>query len=162
IHVPHIEGDPGLDGGRSIARPVEEGGAELAGKYVKHRQEFPHDTEIREKLAELYGEHFKRRDLAVDQLEQLIQYPNQPQRQVVKWLNMLADFQVKFGGTYDAARAALQRIIDLNPQAGAANVAQNRIELLTREFKGQKKSQPVTLGSYEDDLGLKGKLPHQL
>jgi tetratricopeptide (TPR) repeat protein len=161
IHVPHIEGDPGLDGGRSIARPVEEDGGVLAAKYVKHLEEFPHDTDIREQLARLYGEHFRRLDLAIDQLEQLIQYPNQPQRQVVKWLNMQVDFQVNFGGTYDAARAALQRIIDLYPQAGAANLAQNRIEVLTREFKGKEKSQAVKLGSYEDDLGLKRGLPHQ-
>ena len=80
---------------------------------------------------------------------------------MVKWLNMLADFQVKFGGTFDAARAALQRIIDLYPEAGAANLAQNRIELLGREFRGKEKSQTVTLGSYEDDLGLKGRLPGQ-
>jgi len=162
IHVPHIEGDPGLDGGRSISKPVEESGDELAAKYVKHLEEYPHDTEIREKLAQLYGEHFKRLDLAVNQLEQLIQYPNQPQRQVARWLNMQADFQVKFGGAFDAARAALQRIIDLQPDSGAANLARNRIELLGREFRGKEKSQTVTLGSYEDDLGLKGRLPHQL
>jgi len=161
IQVPHIEGDPGLDGGRSIAMPVEEDGATLAARYVKHLEEFPHDTEIREQLARLYGEHFKRLDLAMDQLEQLIQYPHQPQRQVVKWLNMQADFQVNYGGTYDAARAALQRIIQLYPNAGAANVAQNRIELLSKEFKGKEKSQVVQLGSYEDDLGLKRGLPHQ-
>jgi outer membrane protein assembly factor BamD (BamD/ComL family) len=161
IHVPHIEGDPGLDGGRSIAKPVEEEGGALAAKYVKHLEEFPHDTEIREQLARLYGEHFQRLDLAADQLEQLIQYPNQPQRQVVKWLNLLADFQVSFGGSYDAARAALQRIVDLYPQSGAANLAQNRMELLTREFKGKEKSQAVKLGPYEDDIGLKRGLPHQ-
>jgi len=161
IQVPHIEGDPGLDGGRSIAMPVEEDGATLAARYVKHLEEFPHDTEIREQLARLYGEHFKRLDLAMDQLEQLIQYPHQPQRQVVKWLNMQVDFQVNYGGTYDAARAALQRIIQLYPNAGAANVAQNRIELLSKEFKGKEKSQVVQLGSYEDDLGLKRGLPHQ-
>jgi len=56
----------------------------------------------------------------------------------------------------------LQRIIDRNPQAGAASLAQNRIELLRLEFKGKEKSQAVTLGSYEDDLGLKRGLPHQL
>jgi len=162
IHVPHIEGDPGLDGGASVVKPVEEDGGQLAAKYVKHLDEFPHDSEVREKLAELYAEHYRRLDLAVDQFEQLIQFPNQPARQVVKWLNKLADLQVKYGGTYAAAREALQRIIDLYPQAGAANLAQNRIELLKLEFKGKEKSQAVTLGSYEDDLGLKAKLPHQL
>jgi tetratricopeptide (TPR) repeat protein len=157
IHVPHIEGDPGLDGGASIAKPIEEDGGALAAKYVKHLEEFPHDSEIRERLAELYAEHFHRLDLAIEQFEQLIQFPHQPARQVVKWLNKLADLQVKYGGTYAAAREALQRIIDLYPKAGAANLAQNRIELLKLEFKGKEKSQAVRLGSYEQDIGLKTK-----
>ena len=56
----------------------------------------------------------------------------------------------------------MQRIIDLYPKAGAANLAENRIQLLKLEFKGKEKSQTVTPGSYEDDLGLKRGLPHQL
>lgn len=161
IHLTHIEGDPGLDGGKSIIRPVEEDAGAQAAQYVKHLEQFPLDTEIRERLAEIYASHFQRLDLATEQLEQLIQYPNQPYRQVVKWLNLLADFQVKHGGTYEGARGVLQRIVDLNPKAGAASLAQNRMELLKLEFRGKEKSQAVQLGSYEDDLGLKGKLPHQ-
>jgi tetratricopeptide (TPR) repeat protein len=162
LHLTHIEGDPGLDGGASIVKPVEEDRGQLAAKYVKHLEQFPHDTEIRELLADIYAAHYRRLDLATDQLEQMIQFPNQPMRQVVRWLNLLADFQVKFGGTYDAARTALQRIIDLYPKAGAATLAENRIQLLKLEFKGKEKSQTVTPGSYEDDLGLKRGSPHQL
>jgi len=162
IQVPHIEGDPGLDGGHSIAKPAEEDLGMQAARYVKHLEQFPHDAEIREQLAHLYGGHYKRLDLAMDQLEQLVQFPHQPMRQVVKWLNLQADFQLKYGGTYEAARAALERIIKLYPQAGISNQARNRIELLALEFKGRNKSQVVKLGSYEDDLGLKGRLPHQL
>jgi hypothetical protein len=160
--VAHIEGDPGLAKEWGGGAPVEAGGEELAAKYVKHLVEFPHDTEVREKLAQLYAEHYQRLDLAQGQLEQLIQYPNQPMKQVIRWLNLLADLQVKHGASYDAARATLQRIIDLYPEAASANVAQNRIERLRLEFKGQEKSQAVTLGSYENDLGLKGGLPHKL
>ena len=157
--VAHIEGDPGLSGVWGGMAPIEEDGADAAAKYVKHLEEFPLDTDVREKLARLYAEHYQRLDLAESQLEQLIQYPNQPAKQVVKWLNMLADLQVKHGATYDMARATLQRIIDLYPDAGFTNVAQNRIERLRLEFKGQEKSQAVTLGSYEDDLGLKDRTP---
>ena len=153
----HVEGDPGLGkkwGG--VQGVPEEDPEAVAAGYVKHLEEFPHDTEIRERLATLYAEHYHRLDLAEGQLEQLIQYPNQPARQVVKWLNMLADLQVKHGRTYDTVRATLQRIIDLYPDAGSSQVVQNRIERLRLEFKGKEKSQAVTLGSYEDDLGLKG------
>lgn len=155
--VTHIEGDPGLEQKWGANLAPEENGDDMAVKYVKHLEEFPHDTEIREKLARLYAEHYHRLDLAESQLEQLIQYPNQPAKQVVKWLDMLADLQVKHGATYETTRATLQRIIDFCPGAGAATVAQNRIERLRLEFKGQEKSQAVTLGSYEDDLGLKNR-----
>ncbi len=73
-----------------------------------------------------------------------------------------ADFQVRYGGTYEAARAALERIIELYPDAGVATVTDNRIQLLKLEFKGKEKSQTVTPGSYEDDLGLKGGSANQL
>ncbi|MEY4385135.1 MAG: hypothetical protein RLY20_418 [Verrucomicrobiota bacterium] len=155
--VEHIEGDPGLGVAWGTVRPAaEEDPAATADKYVRHLEEHPLDTEIRERLARLYAEHYQRLDLAEAQLEQLIQHPNQPQKQMARWLNMLADLQVKFGGSYDAALAALQRIIDLNPDAGTATVARSRIALLKLEFKGQGKSQAVTLGTYDDDLGLKG------
>ena len=157
--VAHIEGDPGLEHKWGANLVPEENGADIAAGYVKHLEEFPHDSEIREKLACLYAEHYHRLDLAESQLEQLIQYPNQPVKQVVKWLNLLADLQVKHGGTYETARATLQRIIDRHPDAGFSNVVQNRIERLKLEFKGQEKSQAVTLGSYEDDLGLKNRTP---
>lgn len=160
--VTHIEGDPGLEMGRVSRAPQEPDGGDLAAQYVRHLAAHPHDTEIREKLAQLYADHYQRLDLAQDQLEQLIQYPNQPAKQVVRWLNLLADLQVKLGADYDTVRATLQRVIDLYPNAASASMAQSRIELLRLEFKGKEKSQAVTLGSYEDDLGLKRGLPHQL
>lgn len=159
--VRHIEGDPGLGGAWGHVQPApEESAADLAAKYVRHLEEFPLDTEVREQLAHLYAEHFKRLDLAQDQMEQLIQYPHQPVKQVVRWLNMLADWQVKYGGTLAATQATLQRLIELYPESGAANMARNRLELLRLEFKANEKSQAIPLGSYEDDLGLKGGLPH--
>jgi len=156
--VEHIEGDPGLgQAWGSVKSVMEENPESTAAQYVKHLEEFPFDTEIREKLARLYAEHYHRLDLAEAQLEQLIQYPNQPARQVVRWLDVLAELQVKHGANYEMARATLQRIIDLYPGASAATVAQSRIDRLRLEFKGQEQSQTVTLGAYEDDLGLKNR-----
>ncbi|MFN3407573.1 MAG: hypothetical protein ACK45B_01145 [Limisphaerales bacterium] len=152
--VAPIEGDPGLERGR-VTAPPEVDPDRQAAQWVKHLEEFPHDNEIREKLARLYLEHYHRLDLAMDQLEQLIQFPNQPTRDVVRWLNLLADFQVKGGADYDTVRGTLQRIIDLDPEAGAAQVAQNRIERLRLELRGQQSVAAIKLGTYEDDLGLK-------
>jgi TolA-binding protein len=160
FRVQHIEGDPGLGSAWGKVQPApEEDPAATAAKFVKHLEEYPLDTEIREQLARLYAEHYHRLDLAESQLEQMIQHPQQPAKQVVRWLNLLADLQIKHGGSQAAARATLQRIVDLYPDAAAAQIARNRIEHLPLEFRGQEKTQTVALGTYEDDLGLKGRSP---
>jgi tetratricopeptide (TPR) repeat protein len=141
-----IEGDP----------------AKLASEYVNHLAAHPLDTEVREKLAVLYADHYQRLDLATDQLEQMIELPNQTPKHVVRWLNLLADLQIRHSANYDTIRQTLQRISDLYPDSAAAGMAQSRIELVRLEMKSKEKSQAVKLGSYEQDIGLKRGLPRQL
>jgi hypothetical protein len=138
-------------------RPAEADPAKLAAEYVKQLEEHPLDAEAREKLALLYAEHYQRLDLAVDQLEQLIQQPNQPARQIVHWLNLLADLQIKHAHDLKGAQQALQRIIDQHPDWAAAHNAQRRLDILKLELKGKEKCQPIKLGTYEQNIGLKRK-----
>ncbi len=126
-----------------------------AAELVKHLQEHPLDGEAREKLALIYADHYQRMDLAVDQFEQLITCPNQPQKRVVGWINRLADLQIRHGEKYETVRATLQRILDLYPGAPPAEVAANRITLLKLELKGKEKVSDVKMGTYEQDVGLK-------
>lgn len=142
-------------------RPAETDPALLAAAFVKHLEQHPLDTEAREKLAVLYADHYHRLDMATDELEQLIQQPNQPSRLVVRWLNILADLQIRGGADYEAVRATIRRIIDRDPKAAPANIAQNRLATLKLELKGQQKNQAVKLGSYEQNIGLKQGLPHR-
>jgi hypothetical protein len=93
--------------------------------------------------------------LAADQLEQLIQQPNQPAKNIVRWLNLLADLQIRGGLDYESIRATLQRIIDRAPNLAAAQNARQRIELLKLELKGKQKNESVKMGTYEQNLGLK-------
>jgi hypothetical protein len=111
---------------------------------------------VREKLAVLYAEHYRRLDLAVMELENLIQQPHQQPKQVVHWLNLLADLHVKFDHDYEAARQALERIIALFPNQAAAETARRRLDHLRLELKSQTATTTVKLGEYEQDLGLKG------
>ncbi|MEO8428760.1 MAG: tetratricopeptide repeat protein [Verrucomicrobiota bacterium] len=132
-----------------------------AGKYVGHLEQYPLDYEAREKLAILYAEHFRRLDLATDQLEQLIAYPNQPVKKVVQWLNLLADLQVQHSDDPAAPRKTLQRIIDRYPHIAAAENARQRLGSLNLEFKRKQTSQVVKLGSYEQRIGLKKDWPSE-
>lgn len=128
---------------------------EEASELVKKLEQHPTDADARERLATLYADHYQRLDLALDQFEQLVTARNQSPKEVARWLNTMADLQVKHGTDYDTIRATLQRIVDLFPGLAVAQVAQQRIELLRLELKGKEKSQVVKLGSYEKDIGLK-------
>jgi tetratricopeptide (TPR) repeat protein len=138
-----------------LAQPADKDPALLADDYVQHLEQHPLDMEVREKLALLYASHYSRLDLAADELEQMIAQPNQPARLVVHWLNLLADLQVRAGADYESVRQTLQRVIDLNPNLAPAEIARKRLALLKLELKANESKQPVKLGTYEQNLGLK-------
>lgn len=137
--------------------PADADAAKQAADLVEHLKTHPLDAESREKLAVIYADHYNRLDLAADQLEQLITYPNQPGKRVAHWLNLLADLQIRHGANYETVRATVQRIVDLFPDLAAAEVARNRIVRLKLELKGKQKVDSVKLGTYEQDIGLKVK-----
>jgi len=126
-----------------------------AAELVQQLERFPLDNQAREDLALIYAQGFGRLDLATDQLEQLIAQPHAPEAQIARWLNVLADLQAREGGDLDLARQSLQRIIERFPGTSAAETAQRRMATLGIELRAKKESQVVTLGSYEQRLGLK-------
>jgi tetratricopeptide (TPR) repeat protein len=153
--------DLGLRPAHEHPKPAEVNPEQQAAEYVKHLGQHPLDTEVREKLAVVYADYYQRLDLAADQLEQLISHPNQPAKRVVHWLNLLADLQVKHLADYETVRQTLQRIIDLYPDAAAAQTARNRLDLVKLELKAHQKGQTVRMGVYEQNIGLKRGLPPQ-
>ena len=74
-------------------------------------------------------------------------------------LNIIADIQVKFGNNYEAARDALQRIVDLYPNSAAAESARNRIDRLKLELRPHRESESIKLGTYEQNIGIKKGAP---
>jgi tetratricopeptide (TPR) repeat protein len=138
-------------------KPAQEDASMQAGELVAHLQSHPLDADARERLAVIYSDHYNRLEMATDQLEQNINHPNQPQKRVVHWLNLLADLQVRNGATYETVRATVQRIIDRFPKSAASEVAANRIAHLKLELKAKQTVESVKLGTYEQDIGLKMK-----
>lgn len=137
----------------------EESPEDTAARLVKELESHPLNAEVREKLARLYSEHFQALDLAVDQLEQLINAPHQSAREVAHWLNTIADFQVKHGASYETICATLQRIIDLFPGLAAEQMAHQRMDHVRLEMKANDPGHALKLGTYEKDLGLKLRKP---
>lgn len=149
--------DVGLAQGAVPALSKELSPEAMAEQLVKQLDAHPLDADAREKLAAIYFEHYDQPELAIEQLEQLIQAPNQPARDVARWLNLIADWQVKHGAGYgyDAIAATLQRIIERFPGLAPAQLAQQRLELLRLELKGKEQGHSVKLGEYARDLGLR-------
>ncbi len=136
-------------------KPPEVNQEQVAADYVEHLKRHPLDTQVREKLAVIYVGHYHRLDLAEDQLQQLIQQPNHSPKQVVHWLNLLADLQVQEGADIGRVTETLQRIVDNYPDVAAAETARRRLDTVKLEVRGRQKNSSVQLGTYEQNIGLK-------
>jgi hypothetical protein len=156
-NVPLQEGvhNVGLLDSTEFLQPKEIEPGKLAAAHVKHLEAHPHDSEVREKLALIYGHDFKRLDLATMELAQLINEPRHQPKQVAHWLNLLANLQVELGADVDTVRETLGKIVERFPNLPVADLAQRRLGRLENEFKAGRPSSNVKLGTYEQNIGLK-------
>lgn len=117
------------DLGASQLRPdrdPEEIRQELALQLVQN----PADNEAREQLARLYAGPLGRPDLAHSELEILIAGPGQKDREIVRWLNIIADIHLQRPDGLAGARLALERIIERFPGAAGAHMAAQRLSII--------------------------------
>jgi tetratricopeptide (TPR) repeat protein len=152
----------GLLASTEFLRPKEIEPGKLAAVHVKHLEQHPHDTEVREKLATIYARDFKRLDLATLELNQLINEPRHKPKQVAAWLNLLANFQVELGAEVPTVAATLEKIVAQFPDSPMAEIAARRLARINQEFQGKKETPGVKLGVYEQNVGLRTGLPRQL
>ena len=161
IHLVHRDEHIGLEGKVADPRPAAEEPAAEAARLVEHLANYPEDVEAREQLASIYADHYGRIDLANSQIEELIALPGASQKEIARWLNMLVDFHVRVGQDRAGARATLERLRSLFPKSAVASLAESRLAYLEGEFRKNEKSQVLKLGSYESDIGLKGRVPRR-
>jgi tetratricopeptide (TPR) repeat protein len=159
IHLTRREEYIGLEGKVADPRFLVEEPATRAAALVEHLAAYPDDVEAREKLATLYADEYARMDLARDQIELLIATPGVTQKEIAHWLNLLVDFHLRVDHDRLAAEAALRRVTELFPNTAVAGLANSRLAHLDGEFRRNTKSQVLKLGSYENNLGLKGQVP---
>jgi len=155
VVVPEGVKNVGLLDSTDFLKPQEVEPGKLAAAYVKHLEQHPNDSEVREKLALIYAKDFKRLDLATMELAQLIEEPRHKPKQIAHWLNQLADFQIELGADIETARATLQKIVENYSTLPVADLAQRRLMRLENEFKARQQSVNVKLGTYEQNIGLK-------
>jgi hypothetical protein len=143
---------------QDLAAPSESGNdaaLERASELVRHLTEFPDDWERREELARLYADPLGHLALATAELEQLIGHPDAQPRHVVKWLNELADLQLKTAAGIDAAKITLERITTQFAGTPWAEQAAARLRLLGLDRRGKEATRTLKLGTYEKNIGLK-------
>jgi hypothetical protein len=155
LAVPEGVNNIGLLDSTEFLKPQEIEPGKLTAAYVKHLETHPHDAEVREKLAMLYGKEFQRLDLATMELAQLINEPRHAPKQVAHWLNLLANFQVELGADVATVRETLEKIVERFPDLPAAEIVRRRLARLNYEFKGKEGTANVKLGVYEQNIGLK-------
>jgi hypothetical protein len=160
--VPEGVHNVGLLDSTDFLKPQEVEPGKLAAAHVKHLEAHPHDTEVREKLAAIYANDFKRLDLATMELAQLINEPNHKPKQVAQWLNVLANYQIELGADLTTVQATLEKIVERFPDLPVADLAQRRLARLKNEFKGRQQSSSVKLGTYEQNIGLKYGSPRKM
>jgi outer membrane protein assembly factor BamD (BamD/ComL family) len=153
----HHDAYIGLRGEVADPRPPAEEPPAAAARFVNRLTEFPQDAEAREELAKIYADHYHRMDLASDQIEQLISTTGAGQKEVTRWLNLLADLHLRVDQDRSGAEAALRRVVSLYPKSAVASQAETRIAYLDSEMLKNKTSQALKLGSYEDNMGLNKK-----
>ena len=155
LAVPEGVKNVGLLDSTDFLKPQEIDPGKLAAAHVKHLEAHPHDTEVREKLAAIYANDFKRLDLATMELAQLINEPMHKPKQVAHWLNLLANYQIELGADVATVRETLEKIVERFPNLPVADLAQRRLARLNNEFKGRQQSSNIKLGVYEQNVGLK-------
>lgn len=130
-----------------------------ARELLVHLEQFPDDWESREQLARIYVDPLNRLDLAFDQMERLISQTSAAPKHVVRWLNELADLQLKAADGTGAAKLTLERIVACFPSTPWAEQAEARIRHLAWDRRGKEAPRTLRLGSYEQNIGLKRRDP---
>jgi len=95
----------------------------------------PRDTDARVRLAFLYITFYHDFDLAKGQYDFLLSRPHLSRGEKVKLLDCFAAMQAKGGCTADEIGETLQKIIDLDPRGGAAELA--RQEMIRIGYRGR-------------------------
>ena len=84
----------------------------------------------RENLAVTMADRLGKPDLAIEQLQLLLDLPDQPERKRAEWLGWIAAWHQKYRQDQAAARAVLERIIREFPRLPQAMAARRQIELM--------------------------------
>ena len=152
----------------SIAEALRKRGKYRESVYAVQEQlnQFPTDFTGQMMLAELQAECLAELAAAEITIHRICEQPNHPPANIAYALNTLADWHLKYAQDADAARRALEKIIELHPDTEFERTAANRIAHLATPEMLAKNREPSTsvlkhgveyLGLLKDQSHLKPK-----
>jgi tetratricopeptide (TPR) repeat protein len=103
---------------------------DLANQCVQKLHENPADTPIREKLAHILADQLGELGLAIQQIEWLMEVPDQPPEKMAAWLALIAAWEIRRGENPQAVRQHLERLVREHPSSVHTLAARRRLELL--------------------------------
>jgi len=95
----------------------------------------PNNVAARERLARLFAERLGEPDLGIEQVNLLLDLPDQPEARRAEWLGLIAAWHIRQRHDPDAGRNVLERLIREFPQTPQALSARRRLQLLDRQPK---------------------------
>jgi hypothetical protein len=104
--------------------------AEVARACVERLKQDPNNVAARERLARLFAEHLDKAALAVEQVNLLLEMPDQPEGRQAEWLSLVAAWHIRYLHDPDTGRKLLERLIREFPQSVQAFAARRRLRLL--------------------------------
>lgn len=131
----------------SIAEALRKRGKYRESLYAVQEQlnKFPTDFTGQMMLAELQAECLEELSAAEITIHRVCEQPNHPPANIAYALNTLADWHLKYAQDADAARRALEKIIELHPDTEFERNAANRIAHLATPEMLAKNREPNTI-----------------
>ena len=102
---------------------------EVVSDCLKQLEKHPLDNDTREKLARVYFNRYDKPDLAWQEMAKLFENTFQQPRDIVRWLNRMADWHLRKDNP-KGARECLQQIMARFPQLPSCEAAQQRLTLI--------------------------------
>ena len=112
--------------------------AEEANACVEILKAAPDNVSARERLARLLAEHLDKPERGIEQVNLLLDMPDQPDARRAEWLGLLAAWHIRHLHDTDTGRKLLERLMREFPQSAQAFAARRRIWLLDTESKRSK------------------------
>ena len=133
IRLPALNDSLDADGPPDCPQISRKEAAARANKYVAKLKRNPNHVGAREEFAVLLAEYLGKCELAIEQLQLLLEMPDQPERKRAEWLGLMAAWHLRHHHDQATARPLLERIIREFPRLPQAIAARRRLELMEVE-----------------------------